>query len=206
MSRRRSKVIAADASMGGGRSVIAFADNTGSWAVASPYPATIHTGAAEATALVAAIDNTPANRGLHLLTDSMNTMHLLRTALAGKLTNEGPRFDIIRVLAGKARARAAPTVIHWVRGHDSTATGAAALHTTTDLLARTALRNVDAVFTDMALHAHRRTALHTTGNTLPLGTVCSCRWVPPHRENLHVITADDLTITIRPGKRKGVAV
>lgn len=180
-------VIATDASVRAGRASVAWVTRRGEQATASLWPATDNTDTAEATAIVLALRTADPNRGVHIITDSLMTV----TALRRTATHRYPdgvkqHLDVVNTILDIARARRAPTHIHWQRAHTG-GDGTAALQHAADRLAFHAGRGSLHLLTDFAA------AARTRWETTPAGD-CNCRWRAP------ADGADQYTVLFRPGK------
>jgi hypothetical protein len=93
-------------------------DAAGRFAVASVFPHTRMSQVAEATGILAALHSAPAGRPIHILSDSLNTIALVRTAVrVGFPAGVDARFDMASAIVETCTARPTTTVIHWVKAH-----------------------------------------------------------------------------------------
>jgi hypothetical protein len=144
-------VIATDASVRHGRATAAWVTRRNEFATASLWPATNQTGAAEAAAVHLALTAADPTRGVHVITDSLPTLTLLRRAAKQRYPDGiNQHIDTVNRIIAVARARRAPTSIHWSKGHTGGG-GVAALHHAADRLAYHANRgSLRAVTGDVA--------------------------------------------------------
>jgi ribonuclease HI len=138
-------VIATDGSIRTTTGVAGFAWATtdGDWGVACAWPTSDNITVPESLAIRTAVISAPADRRLHIVTDSQASLEQLRMAAAGIHRRDSRPARIADQTVAATQGRTAETVIHWVRGHTQTA-GVTVLHRQVDRAARTAARHASA--------------------------------------------------------------
>ncbi len=191
-------VVATDGSIRATTGVAGFAwaSTDGDWGVACAWPTSDNITVPESLAIRTAVKYAPADRPLHVVTDSQASLEQLRMAAAGTRRRDSRPARIADQTVAAAQARTAETVIHWVRGHTQTA-GVTVLHRQVDRAARTAARHASA----NPDWYDRTTPYVTEAAAAAVASrgagACPCGWAEPTNTAGEPYPSDPTTWTLR---------